>query len=73
MERKPKRIVTITLSRLTKSNLYPDGRVYELVLEKIGRSEKVSTLRVSTDTLDTALDYAESFLDTGVVSGYPQA
>jgi len=66
MECEPKRMVSIVLSDITKSNLYPDGKVYELVLSQKLRSGNVKTFRVSTENLDTVLDYIQLFLQGSV-------
>ena len=73
MEPKVKRVVSIALFEIPASDLYPDGKMYKVSLQRIKRSGEADTYYVSTDNYNAALDYAEAWLEHGAIDGRTQA
>lgn len=73
MEPKVKRVVSIALFEMPVSDLYPNGKMYKVGLQRVKRSGKANTYYVSTDTYEDALDYAEAWLEHGAIDGRTQA
>jgi len=70
----PKRSANVVFYEMDKSDLYPDGKMYIIRMVRIKRSGDAERIVVSTEKLSVALDMAEQFLETGVVTGeYSQA
>ena len=72
MEPKVKRVVNIALFEIPTSDLYPDGKMYKVGLQRVKRSGDVTTYHVSTDNYGDALDYAEAWLEHGAIDGSPK-
>lgn len=69
MEPKVKRYVVISMAEMSKSDLYPDGKLFEISLVKVKRSGEEERFFLTTEYLVAALDEAEAFMETGVVGG----
>ena len=64
----PKRSVNIVFYEIEKSDLYPEGKLFSIRMVRIKRSGDTERMVVATEKLSKALDIAEYFLETGVVS-----
>lgn len=69
MEPKVKRYVVVKLLEISKSDLYPDGRMFEVSFVKVKRSGEEDRVYLGTEYLTYALDEAEAYMETGVVGG----
>jgi len=57
------------MAEMSKSDLYPNGKVFEISLVKVKRSGEEERFFLTTEYLVAALDEAEAFMETGVVGG----
>ena len=69
MEPKVKRYVVVKLLEISKSDLYPDGKMFEVSFVKVKRSGEEDRVYLGTEHLTRALDEAEAYMETGVVGG----
>ncbi|MCK4978651.1 MAG: hypothetical protein KAS36_17080 [Anaerolineales bacterium] len=69
MEPKVKRYVVVKLLEISKSDLYPDGKMFEVSFVKVKRSGEEDRVYLGTEYLTYALDEAEAYMETGVVGG----
>jgi hypothetical protein len=69
VEPKVKRYVVVKLLEISKSDLYPDGRMFEVSFVKVKRSGEEDRVYLGTEYLTYALDEAEAYMETGVVGG----
>ena len=60
---------TQKLLEVSKSDLYPDGKMFEVSFVKVKRSGEEERVYLGTEHLAYALDEAESYMMTGVVGG----
>lgn len=70
MEPKLKRYIVVKLLEVPKSDLYPDGKMFEVIFVKVKRSGEEERIYLGTEYLTSALDEAEAYMETGVVGGY---
>ncbi len=69
MEPKVKRYVVVKLLEISKSDLDPDGKMFEVSFVKVKRSGEEDRVYLGTEYLTYALDEAEAYMETGVVGG----
>jgi len=69
VEPKVKRYVVIKMLEVSKSDLYPDGEMFEVSFVKVKRSGEEDRMYLGTEHLTYALDEAEAYMETGVVGG----
>jgi hypothetical protein len=69
VEPKVKRYVIVKLLEVPKSDLYPDGQLFEVSFVRLKRSGEEDRIYLGTEYLTYALDEAEAFMETGVVGG----
>lgn len=69
VEPKVKRYVVIKMLEVSKSDLYPDGEMFEVSFVKVKRSGEEDRMYLGTEYLTYALDEAEDYMMTGVVGG----
>ena len=68
MEPKKKRYFVIFLSEVPKTDLYPDGKIFEIHFVRIKKDGKEYRQFMVTEDLATALDKGEQFIQTGIIN-----